>query len=103
MGLFVTLLVGIVVGGGFGFLLMDNIDFLLLNVILGVAGSILGLGIYYFLLAGTHETSFVSLPSILCSVITAMVLLLIFNGIHKLMPKRTVHADHAEENPIDED
>jgi uncharacterized membrane protein YeaQ/YmgE (transglycosylase-associated protein family) len=103
MSLLIALVVGIAVGGGVGFLLIDNIDYLLMSTLMGVVGSIVGLAFYYFLLASAETTALFNLPSLLCSVIGALIFVLLFNGLHRIMPKRAAHESHVEEDLIEED
>ncbi len=103
MGILLSLLIGLAVGGAAGFFLSERgFDHLLVNAVIGIAGSLLGLTGYFFLTAGTASTALFSLPAALCSILGALIFVLLLNGLHKIVPKRTAHQDHVEEDPIDE-
>lgn len=103
MSILLALIIGVIVGGVVGLWLLDNIDFLLLNIVLGVAGSVLGIVVYYFILEQTHTNALFSLPGTLCAVIGALLFVLGFDGLHRVFPKRAAHQENVHENPIDED
>lgn len=90
MSLLIALLVGAVVGLALGYWLLDNYDFLLLNILMGVVGSIIGLGIYYFGLRDTNDDSLFNMVGLLCSIIGALLAVLIFDGLHHVAPKHGV-------------
>jgi uncharacterized membrane protein YeaQ/YmgE (transglycosylase-associated protein family) len=82
----VSLLLALLIGAGIGVIagvvLLEDIDTIVLDIILGVAGSVLGMAIYYFLLAGTGDNGLFSVPAILSSTIGAGILVTILHGRH---------------------
>ena len=102
MSLLFALIIGASIGGVVGYLLIDNADFLILNIVIGIVGSILGLISNVFLFNGSVDTWF-SWMSILCSIIGALVLLLGFDTLHRIVPQHAANIRSSEEDQIDED
>lgn len=98
MSLLIAIFIGILVGAGGGTLLLFNLDHLLMNILLGVCGSIVGLvAAVVWVPQETDTNSLFSLPSIICSVIGALAFVLVYNGIHQISPKRAAHVDEMDE------
>jgi uncharacterized membrane protein YeaQ/YmgE (transglycosylase-associated protein family) len=87
MSLLIAMLIGGLVGAMMGFLLRPDPDYIFINVLLGIAGGILGLVIYFFVLLQASTTSLVSIPASLSSALTALFFVIVFNGFQKAMPK----------------
>lgn len=85
MSLLVALVIGVLVGGGAGFFLFGHLDLIFLNMLLGVAGSILGLAAFYLLAVGNNATaSLFSGAATVCSILGAFLVVLTFTGIHRI-------------------
>lgn len=95
MGLLIALAIGIAVGGVVGLFIMENPDTLLFNILMGIVGSLFGLGFYYLVLTdGSALTEgLFSLPASLCSIIAALLFVMGFNAIHKAVHKIPLNQD----------
>lgn len=85
MNILIALLVGAVLGGGTGWWFRRNLDYLVVDVLVGISGALLGLATYFF--THTGELSFWSLGGLLAAVVGAAICLLIFQLI-LLAPKK---------------
>src|SRR5579884_3688259 len=104
MSLLVALIVGVLIGWAGQFMLQKELDTLLLSVLAGVVGSILGLLAYFVLAPYRATSSLFSAPGTLCSVIGAMICVLLFSGLHTFMEKHTAKkVDDTEENSEEEE
>ena len=105
MGLLLALIIGAAVGGGAGYWLLENFDFLMMNILAGIIGSVLGAASYFFLInPGFNQSGWVfGLASALCSMIGALAFVFLLNGLHRLMPKRAAHQTNVDKDKIDED
>jgi uncharacterized membrane protein YeaQ/YmgE (transglycosylase-associated protein family) len=104
MSLLIALIIGVLVGISVDFLMHGAIYNLLLNSMIGIAGSIIGLAIYFFFFNfAQNSIALFSVQSALCSVIVALIATLLVDGLQAITPKRASHQTHIEEDPIDED
>jgi uncharacterized membrane protein YeaQ/YmgE (transglycosylase-associated protein family) len=106
MSLLLAIFIGGSIGVGVGFMLRHrNMDQLLINVILGVAGSILAVAL--FSLASLNDSSgdlgLISFRGILCAIVGALILLVPFQLIQSATSKRAANIEHAEEEGKDVD
>jgi uncharacterized membrane protein YeaQ/YmgE (transglycosylase-associated protein family) len=97
MSLLLAIIVGVAIGTIAGFLLPENLDQMFMNILLGICGGIFGLVFFVLFLSSVDSTSLFNVPSLLTSVICALIFVLIFNGIHKIAPKRAAHVGDIEE------
>ncbi|MDL2341572.1 MAG: hypothetical protein QFB87_00640 [Patescibacteria group bacterium] len=103
MSLLASIFIGIIVGGGAGFLLIENLDSLIINIVFGLVGSILALVLFYIFDAGQTSTMVFSWRGALCCAIGALIVVILFNGLQRAMPKRINKAAVDEGSKIDED
>lgn len=105
MGLLLALIIGAAIGGGAGYWLLENFDFLVMNILAGIIGSVMGAASYFFFInTGLNQNGWVfGLASALCSILGALALVLLFNGLHRMMPKRAAHQTSVDKDEIDED
>jgi uncharacterized membrane protein YeaQ/YmgE (transglycosylase-associated protein family) len=103
MSLLIALLIGAFVGVFTDWLIHGGFYDAFLNSLLGIIGSIVGLAVYFFVLASAQTSiGLFSLPSALCSVIFALIICLTVNGLQAIAPKRVAQS-HVEQDPIDEE
>jgi uncharacterized membrane protein YeaQ/YmgE (transglycosylase-associated protein family) len=80
LSLLIILLIGIITGFAGGFFLTRDTNLAFVNVFIGLAGSLAGLGIYFLLhLGSTSETSLIDVKAILCSLTGAILSVLLFD------------------------
>lgn len=99
MSILLAIVIGIAVGGGLGYLLVNSIDHLVVNSVFGMAGSILGIGLAWISGNLGDTASLFSLRATLSSIICAAIFVLTFTGIQKILPKavNNVAPDKTEE------
>lgn len=95
MSLLVAIIIGIVVGALGSLMLQRNFDVILLEVLLGVAGAVLGGAVYFFAVTGATYLLF-SWGSTAFSLLGAMVFVLIFSLLHRASPTKLEHVEHSE-------
>ena len=103
MSLLVGIIIGIIIGGGAGFLLLENLDSLFLNMVFGVVGSLLALAIYVIFGTNFSTDMLFSWPGTISCTIGALLIVLLFNGLHHIMPKRINNQQHAEDADLEKD
>jgi uncharacterized membrane protein YeaQ/YmgE (transglycosylase-associated protein family) len=86
MSLLIAMLIGGLVGASIGFVLRPDPDYIFINVLLGIAGGILGLVIYFFGIVHASTESLISIPASLTSALTALFFVMLFSLFHKAMP-----------------
>lgn len=77
MSLFIALLIGMAMGAATGFWFRRNADYILIDVLAGIGGSILGLALYFFAANATIE-SLVSWRAVVAEVLGAAILLIAY-------------------------
>lgn len=97
MSILLAMMIGVVVGGIGGFLLMDGIDLLVLNLVMGLVGGLVGLGIFTLAFAEIGNLSLFEPRSLMSSALFALIFVLIFNILHKIMPKRAANVASTDE------
>lgn len=84
MSLLIALLIGLAVGGLGGFVVREEYDTLLMNLLCGIVGSILGLGMYVLFLGGLNNAGYLSGRGVVCSLIGAVFAVGLFDIAQKL-------------------
>jgi uncharacterized membrane protein YeaQ/YmgE (transglycosylase-associated protein family) len=104
MSILIALTIGLIVGGVGGFIFRGGPDELFINCLAGIVGSIIGLAVFYFGInqAGTSVGLFSPISS-LCSIISALILTMLFNGLQSITPKRLANQSHVEEDGLEEE
>jgi uncharacterized membrane protein YeaQ/YmgE (transglycosylase-associated protein family) len=74
-------------------MMQGNADYFILNIMAGVVGSILGLAIYFFVSGNLDNLGLFSWRGTVCSLIGAIIAVTLFDGLHRLAPKRAAHID----------
>lgn len=97
MSLLAALLIGILIGGVGGFLLRENFDLLAFNILMGIAGSILGGAVYFFTDSAGGYLSF-SWADVLFSVVGALIFVMLINFAHRTTPEKIAHEEHTPED-----
>jgi uncharacterized membrane protein YeaQ/YmgE (transglycosylase-associated protein family) len=84
MEILIALVIGVVVGLSSQLLIGKDTNTVAFNVLVALCGSLLGLGVYYFILAdGAVSGGLINGPAVICSAIGALVCMLSFSAIHK--------------------
>lgn len=84
MSILIALLVGAAIGYGIGKFLPPGANFIFISTFVGIAGSILGMAMYYLFLVGAAKAALVSLGGILSMIVGALIAVGIFVFIHVL-------------------
>ena len=98
MSLLFAIIIGVGVGVAAAFLLSENLDHIMLNILVGLSGGIFGLVIYALFLNNQDTPPFIDVPSLLTSAVSAAIFVMGFNGLHKIAPKRAA-VDSKETDP----
>jgi len=85
MALLLAIIIGSAVGVLGGFLLQENYDLLVLNVLMGLAGAVTGDALYFFASDSSQYLLF-SWAGALSQLTGALLFVLIFSLIHKATP-----------------
>lgn len=97
MSLLAALLIGVLVGGVGGFLLQENFDLFLFNLLMGIVGSIVGGVVYFFTDSAGDYLSF-DWADLLFSLVGALIFVLSFNFMHRVTPEKIAHEEHTSED-----
>lgn len=89
MSILIALVIGAAVGYAIGKLLPPGANFIFINTLVGIAGSILGMAMYYLFLVGAAQASLVSLGGILSMIVGALIAVGVFVLIHVVMVNGT--------------
>lgn len=103
MSILLALFIGAVIGVIAGFILREGVDHLIINAVLGIAGAVFGLGLYYLNSSAGTEGSLFSGRGILCSLVGALLFVLLFNLLHKSLPQKTDPAKQEDSKNSDDD
>ncbi|MDL2363653.1 MAG: hypothetical protein QFB86_04705 [Patescibacteria group bacterium] len=86
--LLIAIFIGLIVGGAAGYFLFENEDFVMFNCILGVAGAVTGTVGYLLLTHELFNGSLVNFPAIIISILGAILFVVLFNMLHKLVESK---------------
>ncbi|MDB5184866.1 MAG: hypothetical protein JWN38_674 [Candidatus Saccharibacteria bacterium] len=103
MSLLVAIILGLLIGGMMGYFVRENIDSLIINCFVGLVGSLIGLGLYTLMGSSDTADQLISVKGVVVSAICAVIALLMFNGLQRILPRRTASQSHVEASEIDED
>ena len=91
MSILVALLIGAALGAGTGWVFRRNGDYMLMDLVLGTAGSLIGMAMY----ALTHlQSGFFSVVGILTSVVCAAIFLVIYQLVLKIPKQKQKNVEH---------
>ena len=97
MSVLFAMIAGLLVGGVGGFLLLEGIDMLVMNLLMGIVGGLLGLGIYTIFLSGLESNiGLINWRSLGCSALFALMFVAVFDLMHKFFPKRAANVSGVE-------
>lgn len=88
MGLLFAIIIGVMVGTVASSFFRENFDFVAIDAFIGMAGALLGLGLYFLL--GGNEILLFSWSAVLIEVIVAVLMVTAFNLLHKSVTKKRV-------------
>lgn len=86
MGLLFAMIIGLLAGAVAGALLQENYDLLFMNAAIGIAGGLVGLGLYALLGSGDGAL-LLSWAAILFEIISAAAAVIVFSLLHKAAPE----------------
>ena len=99
MSLLVAIVIGVLIGAAFAWFTDKSVDLLFINSLFGVAGSIIGLAVYFVGFQDANSSSLLSLPGLLMEIIGALIFVQTFSLLHKVKPKKVAHEDTEENSP----
>jgi uncharacterized membrane protein YeaQ/YmgE (transglycosylase-associated protein family) len=97
MALLLAIIIGVAVGAIGGFLLQENYDLLVLNVLMGLAGAIIGDAVYYFSSDNVEYLLF-SWGGAVSQFAGALLFVLLFSMLHKATPNKVVDPRSDDES-----
>jgi uncharacterized membrane protein SpoIIM required for sporulation len=89
MSLFIALVIGAMVGAVVGGFVMHGIDTLPMHLLAGVAGSVLGLGLYFFLIGGLGDATFFDGRATISSMLGSLVCVLLSSVVQRVAPRKS--------------
>ena len=101
MSILLALIIGIAVGFISSRFLPQNADQIMLNMLMGVSGSIAGLVLAFFIVPSEITDPLISLPVLLFATIGASIFVLLFGLLHKMMPTRAAEVGGSEKEDLD--
>lgn len=88
MGLLFALIIGLLVGVIAGRLVRDGYDMLIMNVVFGIAGALVGLGLYAITFTGTGSgLSLFTWNAVILEALCAAIAVVIFSLLHRATPE----------------
>jgi len=84
MGLFIAIGFGLLIGAIGAYLVHDEYDSLVLNLLAGIVGSVLGLGFYFLLHFGQDDLSYAEGRAFVCEILGAMITVASFALLQRL-------------------
>ena len=82
MSILIAMVIGAFLGFGSGKLLPPSTNFVFINTLVGITGSILGMAFYYLFLVGAAQVALASLGSIIAEIVGTLIAVGIFMFIH---------------------
>jgi uncharacterized membrane protein len=101
MSVLLALIIGGAVGTAFGFLWKESFNLLAIDVIFGVAGSVIGLVLYIGLFGTAAALGLFDPLAALSMLVGALLFTLGFNAINELFPKQITKEGEDEEREPD--
>ena len=87
MSILIAMIIGLVTGVVAGALMKENYDLLFMNSVLGIAGGLLGLGVYAITASGDESVLF-SWTAVTFEVLGALITVGILNLLHRAAPDK---------------